>query len=112
MKDVIRTVLVDPNQETSGELRRSLGTIEGLWVAEVFDSYQRAAARVVGTTPDAVIVVLDPEPGQAIELVGTLARSLPGTVVLPASWGSDSTLILRAIRAGAREFLPLPIQPA
>ena len=112
MKDLIRIVLVDPNEESSGGLRQFLGTIDRIWIAEVLDAYAGAAPRVIGMAPDVIVVVLDPEPGQAVDLVATLTRSLPGTAVLPASWSSDGTLILRAIRAGAREFLTLPTQPA
>ncbi len=112
MKDLIRVVLVDPNEESSSALRQFFGTIDRIWVAEVLDAYAGAAARVVGMAPDVIVVVLDPEPGQAVDLVATLTRSLPGTAVLPASWSSDSTVILRAMRAGAREFLTLPTQPS
>ena len=35
-----------------------------------------------------------------------------GAIVVPASYCSDSNLILKAIRAGAREFLTLPADPA
>jgi pilus assembly protein CpaE len=112
MKDVTRIVLVDPNAETSAALRRCLGTIDKIWVAEAFDTYHGAAPRVIAIAPDVAIIVLDHEPGAAVELVASLTRSLPGTAILPASRSNDSTLILRAIRAGAREFLPLPFEPA
>jgi pilus assembly protein CpaE len=104
--------VVDPNEETGATLRRSLGTIDGIWVAEVLETYERAASRWTGPAPDAILVVLDHNPAQAVELVATLSRNLPGTAILPASWSSDSTLILRAIRAGAREFLTLPVESA
>ena len=35
---------------------------------------------------------------------------MPNTVVLPASESCDSTLILKSIRAGAREFVTLPTE--
>ena len=70
MKDVIRIVLVDPNPETRAALQRLLGTIDTIWVAEVFDTYHDAAPRIIGIAPDVTIVVLDHEPGQAVELVG------------------------------------------
>ncbi len=112
MKDVIRIVLVDPNPETSGAMRRFLGTIDTIWVAEAFDTYQAALPRIIAIAPDVTIVVLDHEPGQAVELVAALTRALPGTAILPASRSNDSSLILRAIRAGAREYLALPVEPA
>jgi pilus assembly protein CpaE len=44
-------------------------------------------------------------------LIQAIAQSNPGTAVLPASRVRDSSIILSAIRAGAREFLPLPAPP-
>jgi pilus assembly protein CpaE len=112
MKDLIRIVLIDPNGESRDALRRLLGTIGGFWVAEVLESYRGGDARVGEIAPDLVIVALDTDPQQAIDLIGAVTKSNPQAVVLPASRSSDSPLILRAVRAGAREFLTLPAEPA
>jgi pilus assembly protein CpaE len=110
MKDLIRVVLVDPNEESRNALQRLLRGIGSIWLAEVVTSHQDAIARAGAIASQVTIVVLDHEPAQAIELIQKLAQSNPGTVVLPASRSGDSALILRAIRAGAREFLPLPAE--
>jgi pilus assembly protein CpaE len=57
-------------------------------------------------------VALDHDVNQSIELVGALSQANPSSVILPASATCDSALILRAIRAGAREFLTLPCESA
>ena len=112
MKDLIRIVLIDPNAESRDVLRRLLGTIGTFWVAEVLESYRDAAARIGTINPDLTIVSLDHDPQQAIEVIGAVTQANPRATVLPASKISDSTLILRAIRAGAREFLALPAEPS
>jgi pilus assembly protein CpaE len=112
MKDLIRIVLIDPNGESRDALRRLLGTIGGFWVAEVLESYRGAAARVGEVAPDLAIVSLDQDPAQAIEVIGAVAKASPQVAVLPASRSRDSALILGAVRAGAREFLTLPTEPA
>ena len=111
MKDLIRIVLIDPNGESRDALRRLLGTIGGFWVAEVLESYRGAAARVGEIAPDLTIVALDHDPQQAIDLIAEVTKANPRSAVVPASRSTDSTLILRAIRAGAREFLALPAEP-
>ena len=60
--------------------------------------------------PDLVLVVLDSDPLQAIQLVQAILQRSPNVAVLPASRDRDSGVILRVIRAGAREFLPLPTE--
>src|SRR5689334_6685657 len=112
MQDLTRIVLIDPNGESRDALRRLLGTIGGFWVAEVLDHYRGAAARVGEVNPDLAVVALDHDPQQAIELIGALAKASPQVAVLPASRSRDSALILGAVRAGAREFLTLPAEPA
>src|SRR5438132_345446 len=112
MRDVIRIVLVDPDEESRDALRRLLGAIGTIWVAEVFDTYHGLAARIGAIDPDMTIVALDHNTNQAVELIHALSQANPAAVVLPASRTSDSGLILRAIRAGAREFLTLPGESA
>jgi pilus assembly protein CpaE len=112
MKDVIRIVLVDPTGESRDALQRLLRTIGTIWVAEVFDSYEEGSRRIAGIAPDLTIIVLDQDPARAVDLIGSLAQADPPAIVLPASRSSDSALILRAIRAGAREFLTMPAEPA
>jgi pilus assembly protein CpaE len=112
MKDLIRIVVVDPNEESRTSLHRTLHGMTELWLAEVFTSYQEAAQRSVEIGAEVTIVALDHEPNHAFELIGALIAANPDAVVLPASRCTDSALILRSLRAGAREFLTLPIEPA
>jgi pilus assembly protein CpaE len=109
MKDVIRIVLVDPIEESRASLQRLLAGIPSLWLSEVLTSFEEAANRVKDIAAHLTIVVLDHDPGQAVELIQKLTQST-GENVLPASRGADSSLILKAIRAGAREFLTLPAE--
>jgi pilus assembly protein CpaE len=112
MRDVTRIVLVDPSAESRNGLRRLLGGISTAWVAEVFETYQDIAGRIQEIRPDMTIVALDHDANRALELIQALSQSSPEAVVLPASRHCDSALILRAIRAGAREFFTLPGEPA
>jgi pilus assembly protein CpaE len=110
MRDVIRVVLIDPSEESRQTLQRLLGSLGSVWLAEVFPNYKVVASRIVEIAPDLCLVALDSEPGQAVELIGSLVQANPTAVVLPASASCDHNLILKAIRAGAREFLTLPTE--
>lgn len=110
MKDLIRIVLIDPNEESRNSLQRLLRGIGSIWLSEVVNSFQDAAARAGEIAADVTIVVLDQDPNQALELIQKVAQANSATVVLPASRCAESGLILRSIRAGAREFLPLPAE--
>lgn len=110
MMEVIRVVLVDPSEESRRSLQGLLGTLGSLWIAEVFTGYLEAASKITEIAPNLCLVNLDSNQGQALDLIGNLCRTNPDAVVLPASANCDSTLILKAIRAGAREFLTLPAE--
>lgn len=112
MMEVIRVALVDPSEESRRTLQRLLGTLGSLWIAEVFTDYHDAAQRIGEIAPDLCLINLDSNQTQALDLIGGLCRANPDAVALPASANCDHTLILKAIRAGAREFLPLPTEAA
>jgi pilus assembly protein CpaE len=111
LKDAIRIVLVDPVDDTRQALQRMIGGISDVWLADVCSQFEGTDQRVVDIGPDLVLVVLDSDPLQAIQLVQAILQRSPNVAVLPASRDRDSGVILRVIRAGAREFLPLPTEP-
>jgi pilus assembly protein CpaE len=111
MKDPIRIVLVDPDHESRKRSQQLLGGIPGIWLSEVLDSYQEAAARANEIAPHLTIVILDHDTGTALELIQKITQTNANAIVLPASQHAESGIILKAVRAGAREFLPLPASP-
>jgi pilus assembly protein CpaE len=110
MKEPIQVVLVDPIDESRQALQRLFGGLANVWVSEVCTTYQGAAKRVAETAPALVVVAIDEDPAQAVNLVSAIAQNCPGVAVLPATRVRDSSIILRVVRAGAREFLTLPAQ--
>ena len=112
MKDPIRVFLIDPVGESRRALQKVFGAIDALRVVGECETYQGAAKRVAENAPDLVVVAIDDDPEQAVSLIQTIAQNYPKAVVLPASRSLDSSIILRVIRSGAREFLSLPPQSA
>ncbi|MDR3620910.1 MAG: AAA family ATPase [Paludisphaera borealis] len=111
MKDVIRVVLIDPSEPSRTSLQRLVQGVASLWTAEVLTTCQGMAGRVAEINPDLCVIGLDAAPAQALELIAQIHATAPSVVVLPASATADSALILKAVRAGAREFLTLPSEP-
>lgn len=111
MKDTIKVILIDPIDESRLALLRVISGVPDLWLAEVCGAYQGAANRVAEIQPDLAIVVMDSDSEQAFDLIQQVIQQSPNIVVLPASKQHDTSVILRVIRAGAREFLTLPTRP-
>ncbi len=108
MKDAVRVVIVVPNARSRQDLQRQLETVSEIELVEVCHAYQTGFKRIATLAPDLAIIVLDDNFEQALELVELASRSHPGIAIVPASTNSDGATILQSVRAGAREFLPLP----
>lgn len=69
------------------------------------------AQKFVERNFDVVIVDLDSNPEVALDLVESICASTQATVMV-YSEGADAELMIRCMRAGAREFLTQPFVPA
>lgn len=67
---------------------------------------------IIEPDSDCVIVDLDTNPEQAFEVIENLCSSNSTITVMVYSATSDSQLLVRCMRAGAREFLTEPVLPA
>lgn len=108
MMDRPRIVLVDPLGPSRQELQRQLSRTVEVDLVETVADYQQALYRMEGLSADLVLVVAGDDPESALEMVRAAAAGFPRTAVLMAGTDHGVSLILRAVRAGAREFLPLP----
>src|SRR5256885_13223106 len=62
--------------------------------------------------PNGAIVTLGPEPEPALKFVERVAAVSPSTAIICASRDASPDVIVRALRAGARDFLRLPVSPS
>ena len=107
MKNAVKVILVDPCARSRQGLQRHLEEMKDFDLIEICHAYQAAVKRIAALAPDMVIVVVDDDGEQAVSLIETVSRSYPGVALVPAGT-EDATMILQTMRAGAREFLPMP----
>jgi pilus assembly protein CpaE len=108
MSNVLRIALVDPNDASREALKAMLVSMDTIWLEADCSRYEFFPDVIETTAPDVGVISLDSNPDQAIALISRMAAEAPGTAILAASSSSDGQLILRTMRAGAREFLTLP----
>ncbi len=109
MSNVLRIALVDPNDASRDALKSMLLGMDTVWLEADCSRYEFFQDVVEQTSPDIGVVSLDTDPDKAIDLIQRLSQDAPDTAVLAASENTDGHQILRTIRAGAREFLTLPL---
>jgi len=109
MTNILRLAMVDPNDTTREKLKAMLLTIDTVWLEADCSRYEFFPDVLTQTNPDVGVLALDADPEKTIAMVARLSKEHPSCVLLVASSSNDGQLILKAIRAGAREFLSLPI---
>ncbi len=102
--------LIGPSEERRGAAMRAMAGSAGNEVRE-FSSYPASldeVPKMLDQHFDVVILDLDADPEYALELVESICATGPVTVMV-YSEKSDPDLLLRCMRAGAREFLTIPL---
>ncbi|QDT37263.1 AAA family ATPase [Stratiformator vulcanicus] len=110
MKSVVRLAIVDPNDASRASVKNMLLGIDMVWLEAECSRYEFFADVLSQTQPDIALVSLDADPTKALALVARLTQDMPGCAVLTMSQSQEGSLILQAMRNGAREFLAYPPQ--
>jgi pilus assembly protein CpaE len=99
------------SEQARTEIKNALfGSAFSRLLTECSDGHQ-LLSDVARVHPSAAVVVLDVlYHGDQLELIKELAAAAPDTAIIAASADTSPTTILGSIRAGAHEFLQLPIE--
>jgi pilus assembly protein CpaE len=110
MSNVLRLAIVDPNDAKREALKSMLLGMDMIWLEAECSRYEFFGDVVAQTNPDIGLVAIDDDPEKALQLVEKLAETSPNCAVLVVSSSNDGSLILRVLRAGAKEFLTQPVR--
>ena len=110
MSKVLRLAIVDPHDGTRESLKAMLLGMETVWLEAECSRYEFFADVVGQTHPDIGVVSIDYDAEKALQLIQDLQRNSPDCAILVVSSSTDGQLILRAVRAGAKEFLTQPVR--
>lgn len=110
MPNVLRIAVVDPKDSSRDALKSMLLGLDTVWLEAECSRYEFFGDVVAQTNPDVGFIALDNDPEKALDLLQTLAKTAPKCDLLVTSTSTDGNLILRSMRAGAKEFLTQPLQ--
>ncbi len=110
MSGTLRISICDPNEKSRESLKKFLIGMDQIWLEADCSRYEFFTEIVGQTTPDVAIIDIDSNDQKALALVESLSRSFPGCGIIVVSQRTDGQMILRTMRAGAREFLNSPVQ--
>ena len=100
---ILLTTVAEP------ELQAVLASDQRLQVLAVSDSIEKVYAETIRWQPSAIIITLGSDPRAAWELSRRIHSASPETLIICAARNPSSDVILESLRAGACEFLRLPI---
>ncbi len=110
MTNVLRVAIVDPKDSSRDAVKSLLLGMDSIWLEAECSRYEFFLDVVQQTHPELAVVSLDAKPEMALELVAKLNESSPDCSIFVVSGSTDGGLILRAMRAGAKEFLTHPLR--
>ena len=110
MSNVIRLAIVDPKDATRETLKSMLLGMDMVWLEAECSRYEFFADVVGQTHPEIGVIAIDHDAEKAVQLIQDLQHSAPDCSILVISSSTDGQLILKAMRAGAKEFLTHPVR--
>ncbi len=110
MSNVLRLAIVDPNDSTRNALKTMLLGMDTVWLEAECSRYEFFADVISQTHPDIGVVALDSNTSKGLELVERLGQASPDCAIIVIASTTDGQVILQAMRAGAKEFLSLPLK--
>lgn len=111
MKSSLTFVLLTTGQETAQALQAVLSADRRVRVLATSEHPETVYAETLRWQPSAVILSLGRDPRAAWELSRRIHAAQPDTLIICAAQAPTPEMILESLRAGACEFLRLPIIP-
>jgi pilus assembly protein CpaE len=109
MKRNLTFLLLSKDPAEGREMNRAFGGHAGVSVLMTSDDAEQVFTETMRLRPSAVVINLGHMGEPALKLVQRMASECPNTAVICASRESSPDLILHSLRAGARDFIRLPI---
>lgn len=106
MTAVLKTIIIDSDAGTRTAMRRLLAGFQSVVVVAEYSDVAEALLGAPAQRADAAFL----EIGNNVAPIERLARSLPETAILVTGPATSADFVIKAIRAGALEFLHRPVE--
>jgi pilus assembly protein CpaE len=115
MTNLLRVIVVDSDPGSRAALRDTLSSVPGVAVVGEHADLPQALRDAGSRSPDLFLVELPAsDPGHEADAAGRIqqvVRAFPEAAVVAMAPTVSANFVLQAMRAGAVEFLPRPVQP-
>ncbi len=109
MNNVVRLAMVDPHDASRNSIKNLLLGIDTVWLEAECARYEFFTDIITQTQPDIALISLDSDPQQGLAAIAEIHAESPDCQILIVSSSQEGSLILQAMRNGAKEFLTAPL---
>ena len=106
MSSALRTVIIDADESARAAVRRALTGINSIVVVAEYTEVSESLLATPAHRADVLIVGI----GENVTPIDRLARALPNAAILAMGRVTSAEFVIKAIRAGAVEFLSRPVE--
>ena len=111
MTQPLTIVVLSTGLDNFKEIRTALSGDSRIQLLAGGNDAEQVYEEIIRLKPMAAMISLGTSSEQAIKLIHRLAAESPKTALISVAHNASSELLLQSLRAGAREFLQLPINP-
>ncbi len=111
MTQPLSVVVLSTGLDNFKEIRTALAADARVQLLAGGNDAEQLYEEIIRLKPSAAIIALGAGSDQAIKFIQRLNSESPSTALISAADNASPDLILQSLRAGAREFLRLPISP-
>src|SRR4051812_20765999 len=111
MTQPLTIVVLSTGLENFKEIRSALSAEERVQLLAGGNDVEQLHQEILRLKPMAAIISLGVNSEQGINLIKRLSAESPNTAIISVAENASPDLLLQSLRAGAREFLRLPINP-
>jgi pilus assembly protein CpaE len=109
MSQPITFVVLSTGLDNFKEIRKALSAEPRIQLLAGGNDIEQLYEEIVRLKPAAAIIALGSNADQAVNFIQRLNAECPKTAIISAAKDASPDLILRSLRAGAQEFLRIPI---
>ncbi len=106
----LRLAICDPSEGTRESLKQLVMGIDSVCLEADCSRYEFFFDVVKQTEPESVLINIDSDHEAAVDLVNMINQKLPNSAIIALSSSTEGSLILKIMRAGAKEFISSPVE--
>ena len=105
----IDTVIIDPENNSREIILNYLAQVPDINITQEFNDVLTAMNFIIESRPNLIIVDISQKTQMALDIIVKISNQLKNSKIIVLSYDMSPEIVIKALRAGAREFLTKPL---